>query len=89
MGIFKAYVIRGLVPPELDADLARKIGHAFARFLEAKRLVVGQDMRSHSPLIADAVVDGMRDAGCDRIEGAHAQMIRVSGLEIACRIPRG
>ena len=64
MGIFKAYDIRGLVPSELDPDLARKIGHAFARFLEAKRLVVGQDMRSHSPVIADAVVDGMRDAGC-------------------------
>ena len=33
MGIFKAYDIRGLVPGELDADLARKIGHAFARTL--------------------------------------------------------
>ncbi len=67
MGIFKAYDIRGLYPSELDADLARKIGHAFARFLGAKRLVVGQDARTHSPELADAVSEGMRDAGCDVI----------------------
>jgi phosphomannomutase len=67
MGIFKAYDIRGVVPSELDAELARKIGNAFARFLSARRLVVGQDMRSHSPEIADAVSAGMRDAGCDVI----------------------
>ncbi|HKX46783.1 MAG TPA: phosphomannomutase/phosphoglucomutase [Planctomycetota bacterium] len=65
MGIFKAYDIRGLVPSELDAALARRIGNAFARLLSAKRLVVGQDMRTHSPQIADAVSEGMRDAGCD------------------------
>jgi len=65
MGIFKAYDIRGVVPSELDADTARKIGHAFTRLLGAKRLLVGQDMRVHSPEISDAVIDGMRDAGAD------------------------
>jgi phosphomannomutase len=65
MGIFKAYDIRGKVPSELDPDLARRIGHAFARLLSAKRLVVGRDMRTHSPAIADAVIEGIRDAGCD------------------------
>ncbi len=63
MGIFKAYDIRGLYGSELDAALAKKIGNAFARLLGAKRLVVGQDMRSHSPELADAVCQGMRDAG--------------------------
>ena len=43
----------------------KRIGHAFARLLSAKRLVVGQDMRTHSPEIADAVSEGMRDAGCN------------------------
>jgi len=65
MGIFKAYDIRGLVPSELDAELARKIGHAFVRLLSAKRLVIGRDMRTHSPEIEAAVIDGMRDAGAD------------------------
>jgi phosphomannomutase len=64
MGIFKAYDIRGIVPDELDAELARKIGNAFARHLKAKRLVVGRDMRTHSPEITEAVTEGMRDAGC-------------------------
>src|SRR6185369_6231642 len=49
MGIFKAYDIRGKVPSELDPALARRIGHAFVQLLSAKRLVVGRDMRSHSP----------------------------------------
>jgi len=70
MGIFKAYDIRGIVPSELDADMARRIGHAFARQVSGdaaagKRLLVGQDMRTHSPEIAGAVIDGMRDAGAD------------------------
>ena len=63
MSIFKAYDIRGLVPDELDAALAYKIGHAFARFLSAKRLLVGRDVRVHSDEIAGAVIEGMRDAG--------------------------
>lgn len=68
MGIFKAYDIRGVVPSELDAPLARRIGDAFARFLDGKRLVVGRDMRTHSPQIAAAVIEGMRDAGADVVD---------------------
>jgi phosphomannomutase len=68
MGIFKAYDIRGVVPDELDASLARKIGHAFATHLSAKKLLVGRDMRTHSPEIATAVMDGMRDAGASVID---------------------
>lgn len=68
MGIFKAYDIRGLVPQELDADLARKIGHAFTRLLGAKRLIIGRDMRTHSPEIQAAVIEGMLDAGADVVD---------------------
>lgn len=67
MSIFKAYDIRGIHPEQLDADLARRIGRSFARLLGASRLVVGQDMRTHSPELADAVSAGIRDAGCDVI----------------------
>jgi len=62
MGIFKAYDIRGLYPKELDEAMARRIGYAFAKLLDAKRLVVGRDMRKHSPDLAKAVIEGMRDA---------------------------
>lgn len=68
MGIFKAYDIRGLVPKELDPRLARHIGNSFARLLGALRLLVGRDMRTHSPQIAEAVIEGMRDAGADVVD---------------------
>jgi len=68
MAIFKAYDIRGLYPSELDLDTARKIGHAFTRLLGAKRLLVGQDMRTHSPEVADAVIEGMNDAGAEVLD---------------------
>jgi phosphomannomutase len=68
MGIFKAYDIRGLVPSELDETKARAIGNAFARLLSARTLAVGRDMRSHSPALQAAVIEGIRDAGCDVLD---------------------
>lgn len=68
MSIFKAYDIRGVVPDELDANLAYRIGNAFVRLLGARRLLVGRDGRTHSPEIAAAVVEGVRDAGCDVLD---------------------
>lgn len=68
MSIFKAYDIRGKVPSELDPALAQKIGTSFARLIGARRLVVGRDMRTHSPEISRAVIEGMRDAGCDVLD---------------------
>ena len=68
MGIFKAYDIRGLYPKELDANMARRIGNAFATLLKAKELLVGRDMRTHSPELAGATIEGMRDAGANVID---------------------
>jgi len=71
-GIFKAYDIRGLYPEELNEDMAKKIGNAFVQFLGAKKIAVGRDMRSHSPALRDAMVEGVTDAGCDVIDIGHA-----------------
>jgi phosphomannomutase len=68
MGIFKAYDIRGRVPGELDEAMARKIGGAAARFLNARTMVVGRDVRLSSPAFAAALADGIRDAGCDVVD---------------------
>ena len=62
---FKAYDIRGRVPGELNEDIAYRIGRAFAEYLDAGRIVVGHDIRLTSPSLCDAVVEGIRDAGCD------------------------
>ena len=38
---FKAYDIRGRVPDELNADLARRIGHAFVATQQARTVLIG------------------------------------------------
>jgi len=65
MSIFKAYDIRGVVPTQLNAEGAYRIGRATARFLRARRLAIGRDARSHSPELGEALVRGVRE------EGAH------------------
>ncbi len=65
MSIFKAYDIRGIFPSELDEKIAHKIGWATARFLKARRVLVGRDIRLSSPVIAAAAIEGMRAAGVD------------------------
>jgi phosphomannomutase len=68
VSIFKAYDIRGTYPDQVDERTARDIGAAFARFLDAKRLVVGRDMRTMAPAIQDAVIDGILSQGCDVLD---------------------
>ncbi len=63
MSIFKAYDIRGVVPTELDADSAYRIGRAAARYLRAQRIVIGRDARTHSPELGEALVRGAREEG--------------------------
>ncbi len=62
-GIFKAYDVRGLVPSQLHAEAARRIGRAFVDYLGARRIAVGRDCRLSSPEIAAAFVEGARSQG--------------------------
>ena len=65
--IVKAYDVRGASPGQLDVDVARALGAAFAAetAIDAGRgrAVVGRDMRATSPQIARAIADGIRSAG--------------------------
>jgi phosphomannomutase len=63
--IFKAYDIRGVFPDEIDVELARRIGNAFAAFSGADRVVIGHDMRPSSAPMAEAFADGATMAGAD------------------------
>jgi phosphomannomutase len=65
---FKAYDIRGKVPAELDEELARDIGRAYAEELGPRRVVVGRDMRLSSPAIAGALAEGLQEAGVDVVD---------------------
>jgi len=60
---FKAYDLRGRVPDQLNEDLARDIGLAYAQFLQPREVVVGHDIRLSSPSIAAALMDGLTSAG--------------------------
>jgi phosphomannomutase len=66
--IIKAYDIRGIVPDELDATIARNIGAAFVRLLEADRIVTAYDMRDTSPELAAAFAEGANSQGADVVE---------------------
>jgi phosphomannomutase len=68
MSIFKAYDIRGLVPEQLDAAAAHRIGRGVARFIGARRLAVGRDARPHTPELADALCRGIGDEGVDVVD---------------------
>ena len=69
--IIKAYDIRGLVKNEITPDFSFALGVAFAKFLEYERepatIVVGEDMRESSPLLADAFTNGANSQGMDVI----------------------
>jgi phosphomannomutase len=64
-GIFKAYDVRGTVPDQLDADVARHAGAAFVQVTGASTVAVGHDMRPSSPDLAGAFADGATTAGAD------------------------
>jgi phosphomannomutase len=66
--IVKAYDVRGLVPDELDAEVARALGRAAAIELQAPEIVVGRDMRPSSPELAAAFMAGAREQGVDTVD---------------------
>jgi phosphomannomutase len=68
VAVFKAYDVRGIVPDELDYELAGAIGRATARFIGASPLVVGRDARRTSPRLFDSLVQGVTDAGIDVVD---------------------
>jgi phosphomannomutase len=66
-GVFKAYDIRGIVGEQLDAELVRNTGAAFARLVGPPAIVIGHDMRASSPGLAAAFADGARQEGVNVI----------------------
>ena len=65
---FKAYDIRGVVPGEVNEDLAYALGRAFAEKYEAKEVVVGRDIRLTGEKLLFALSEGLRDSGTDVID---------------------
>jgi phosphomannomutase len=68
MDCFKAYDIRGRVPDQLNEDIARRIGRAFAAVVEPRSVVVGHDVRLSSESIKGALVEGLMEQGVDVLD---------------------
>jgi phosphomannomutase len=78
--VFKAYDIRGTVPDPLDEKMAWQIGYGCSKFLLSdaaahgetspmmRNVVVGRDMRKHSPGLAKALIQGIVDHGGNVID---------------------
>ncbi|MDP3341047.1 phosphomannomutase [Frigidibacter sp.] len=62
---FKAYDVRGRLGVDLDENIARRIGRAFAEVLGARRVVIGRDCRASSHSLCTALTQGLMDAGVE------------------------
>ena len=65
---FKAYDVRGKLGEELNEEIAYRIGRAFAQHIQAKRVVVGGDIRLTSDALKQALTKGIMDTGADVID---------------------
>lgn len=69
--IFRAYDIRGVLGHTLNAGVARLIGRAIgseAQHRGLREVVVGRDGRLSGPELSGALIEGLREAGCDVID---------------------
>jgi phosphomannomutase len=66
--VLREYDIRGIIGETLGADDARAIGRGFASLLKqagGSKVAVGYDGRISSPMLEEALVEGLRASGCD------------------------
>ncbi|MBV8117815.1 MAG: phosphomannomutase/phosphoglucomutase [Candidatus Eremiobacteraeota bacterium] len=64
-GLFKSYDVRGIYPSEINDDIAYRIGRYFVPLVNAKRVVVGRDMRPSGEKLYEAFARGVTESGAD------------------------
>lgn len=65
---FKAYDVRGIVPTELNPEIAYAVGRAFADEVKPKTVCIGHDIRLSGPDLSAALTKGLNEAGVDVID---------------------
>lgn len=65
---FKAYDIRGVMPTEINEELAYRVGRAYAALYHPKTVAVGRDIRLSSEPLAAAAMRGLCDGGADVVD---------------------
>ena len=71
--VFKAYDVRGVYPSPLNEESAWRIGQGCAAFLggtsgRPATIVVGRDMRSHSPSLSASLIRGITERGASVVD---------------------
>jgi len=66
--IFKAYDMRGIYGEDFDKQAMYLIGQEVAKELDAKKLAIGRDARESGPILYQALIQGVLDAGVDVVE---------------------
>ena len=61
--IFKAYDVRGTYPDQLNEDVARAVGSAYATFTSAPVILMARDMRPSGFALSQAFAEGARAVG--------------------------
>jgi len=56
--IFKAYDVRGTYPDQLNEDVARAVGSAYATFTSAPVILMARDMRPSGFALSQAFAEG-------------------------------
>ena len=59
MSIFKAYDIRGIYGKDLTPDVLRQIGYAVGKFFGGGKILIGMDVRTHSPDVLRHLISGL------------------------------
>ena len=65
---FKAYDVRGVVPTEVNVEMAYRLGRVFAAMFAAEKVIVGHDIRLSGRELVDALTEGLRHGGSDVID---------------------
>jgi phosphomannomutase len=65
--LFGTNGVRGVVNTDFTFDMAAKIAAAAGSVL-GKKIALGRDARTSSPMFREAVVSGLNSIGCDVID---------------------
>jgi phosphomannomutase len=65
---FRTYDIRGVVPEDLNAEMAYRVGRCFSHWRQVNKVVVGRDARLSSPGLAEALIKGLCEGGIDVLD---------------------
>lgn len=65
MSFFKAYDMRGTFGVDFDPETVYRVGRALPEVVGGRRWLVGRDGRVSSPVLRDALVRGLAEAGAE------------------------